>query len=131
MANTCEDKSDTFSSEVQPNHLEDDLMEEKLKEEFEYVTNDDNVLERGTMEMGFNIVDSTPQDLEDNAFEGVTHEQVHIEVTFMSNYGKDTLIDGNMEHTSFHLKKDMETARSFQEKKFSHMIESTIEFDNL
>ena len=60
MANTCEDKSDTFSSEVQPNHLEDDLMEEKLKEEFEYVTNDDNVLERGTMEMGFNIVDSTP-----------------------------------------------------------------------
>lgn len=65
-----------------------------------------------------------PQYLTCHISQGITKEQVHIETTFMLDFGRDVLIDVDVEQVSFHLEKDWKIARIGQEKKASLEIES-------
>lgn len=67
--------------------------------------------------MEFSILASTNvfpfQDLVDKVIQEVRHEYVHIEASFMSSIGRNTLTNSYMEQVPFHLEKDWEIARIF------------------
>lgn len=65
-------------------------MEEELEDGMEQKTTSDQMIDsyrRKTMEMGFTYMVPTnifsPWDLKDNAFQRVTNEQIHRDITFM------------------------------------------------
>lgn len=99
--NTWKEESDPLSSEIQPNQFE-----EELKERIEYLTIGDQILNSsggGTMKIGFSSMASpsffSPQNSRENGFQGVTHVQIHIEVTFMSSHGEGFCL--KVESTTF------------------------------
>ena len=88
-------ESNFFSSSIQPNHIEEYLMEEKLKEGMFYVIVGDQMLNsyrEMTTKMGLDSIASTnifsPRNSIGNVLQGVTHEHIHKEVTFILGHGE-------------------------------------------
>ena len=96
IVNTWKEESEPLSSKFQPDQLEEDLMEEELKEGMGYVTTGDQFLKsygEGTMKMELISMNSknmfSPWDSADNILQEFTHEQIHREVTFVSGHGEE------------------------------------------